>query len=273
MRQKLKRMNDRISGRSWCFTLNNWSEGERTKLWEYPCVYMVLGYEKGKEGTPHIQGYVEFSSCKRFQTLHNFNERIHWERRKGTSQQAADYCKKDGAWVERGLLSHQGKRNDIHFLTDMLEDKATIKEVALADPSTFVKYYKGLEKFHFLVQDDRTEPPYIEWRWGRTGTGKTRGAIEKHPHSYYIKDGTKWWDGYANEEAIIIDDFDAQCWPFRDFLRLTDRYKYNGQTKGGYDKINSSHIYITCEYHPSHFWVDNELEQIVRRITKIIEIK
>lgn len=77
-----------------------------------------------------------------------------------------------------------------------------------------------------------------------------------------------WWDGYEQQEAIIIDDFDGK-WPYRDLLRLLDRYPYQGQYKGGYVKINSPYIYITCEYSPSFFWRGNEFAQIHRRLSEI----
>lgn len=103
------------------------------------------------------------------------------------------------------------------------------------------------------------------WYW------KTRGPVEKHA-SHYIKDNNKWWDGYKQEEAIIIDDYEANEWSYRDLLRLLDRYKYQGQTKGGYVKINSPFIYICSEFSPDQLWTDNKLAQITRRIDKLVNV-
>jgi len=77
-----------------------------------------------------------------------------------------------------------------------------------------------------------------------------------------------WWDGYEQQEAIIIDDFDGK-WPYRDLLRLLDRYPYQGQFKGGYFKVNSPYIYITCEFAPSYFWQGNEYAQVFRRLKEV----
>lgn len=258
--------------RNVCFTLNNYSLDEHRAILEYPCKYLVVGMETGENGTPHLQGYFEFKNPKRLETLKNFNPRIHWENRRGSAKQAADYCKKENNYVEKGEISKQGKRSDLEEIGSMiLIDKANDKEVAMAFPSQYIRYSKGIEKLINLTYEDRTKAPIVTWLWGKAGVGKSGFAAERHLNSHYIKDGTKWWDNYKQEDAIIIDDFDGR-WPFRDLLRLLDRYKYQGEYKGGYIKINSPYIYITCEFPPEYFWADNELAQILRRVTHVTEV-
>nr|WGN90636.1 replication associated protein [Banfec virus 6] len=275
--------------RNVCFTLNNYSEDEATEIQGYSCKYLVVGREN--QGTPHLQGYFEFKNPKRLETLKKFNPRIHWENRKGSAEQASNYCKKgdqsheewkslgtkgpnfglNADFYEDGEISQQGKRNDLVEIAELIiNDKAEMMDIAIEYPSQFIRYHKGIEKLKNLTLKDRSDPSIITWLWGKSGVGKTRFAVEKHS-SHYIKDGTQWWDGYNQEEAIIIDDFDGR-WPFRDLLRLLDRYKYQGQTKGAYIKINSPFMYITCEFPPEEIWADNELTQILRRVTHVTEV-
>lgn len=258
------------SFRNTCFTLNNWTEEEYEAIIQWDCKYLIVGKEVGKEGTPHLQGYVEWKSSKKFDTLKNLNERIHWEERKGKSEQAATYCKKEGNFFEKGKLSKPGKRTDLEKIGDLIIEKTPMKEIALQNPAHFIRYHRGMKALAEILKEDRKERPYVEWRWGSTGVGKTRYCVEKHK-SYYIKDGTKWWDGYDQQEAIIIDDFAGM--DLREFLRLCDWYKYQGEVKTGYTKINSPFIYITCDKPPSHFWTGEELEQASRRIDLIVEVK
>jgi hypothetical protein len=68
----------------------------------------------------------------------------------------------------------------------------------------------------------------------------------------------------------VIDDFDGK-WPYRDLLRLLDRYVYQGQIKGGYVHINSDYIIITCEHRPEEYWSGNELTQVRRRLDCVHE--
>lgn len=259
-----------MSSRNTCFTLNNYTEEEYKSITNWDCKYLIVGKEVGEQGTPHLQGYVEWNGSKRLSTLKKINGRIHWENRKGTAKQAADYCKKENNFFEKGELSIQGKRTDLQIVGEKVINKIPIREIAQEHPDVFIKYHKGIQRLKEVLYTDRTECPEVHWRWGASGTGKTRFCIERHPN-HYIKDGTIWWDGYEQQEAIIIDDFDGR-WNYRDLLRLLDRYKYQGQTKGGYIKINSPFIYITCEYPPEHFWSENELDQVTRRLNSISQI-
>lgn len=262
--------------RNICYTA---FEGQKAPCMSDPGIsYLVEGAEIcPTTGKFHLQGYLELDSPVRFTTLQRRWPGVHLESRKGSQQQAIDYCKKDGKWMEYGDPKQQGKRKDIDDLIEAVNEGIPMSEIAKSAPGTFIKIHKGLGAYRFAIQGDRTEKPFVEWRWGPTGTGKTRGAFEKHADSIFIKDGTPWWDGYENQRAVLIDDFDGK-WPYRDLLRLLDRYPYQGQIKGGYVKMNSPFIYITCEHPPSHFWSGNELAQVARRldhvtyVTKVTEV-
>lgn len=181
--------------------------------------------------------------------------------------EASDYCKKCGDWWEVGELPAQGKRSDLVAVAELVRSGVSLVEVAEEVPGMFVRYSKGLTLLKMILMKDRTEMPAVTWLWGPSGSGKSRYAVDLG-FSFYIKDGTPWWDGYDGQKCIIIDDFDGK-WPFRDFLRLLDRYPYQGQFKGGYVKINSPLIYITCEFPPDEIWKGTELKQVLRRIQRI----
>jgi len=259
----------KFASRNWC-----WTAFPMDGVYAHPRMgdpnlsYVVWGDELTEDLKPHHQGYSEYDIPMRFTTLKNLYPQLHLEPRGGSQKQAIDYCKKDGHVTEQGTPKQQGKRSDIHDVCELLDEKVPLNEIARNHPSAFVKHAKGFHAYKFATQVDRVSKPYVEWRWGTTGTGKTKGAIDKHPESFYIKDGTQWWDGYEQQDAIIIDDFDGR-WPFRDLLRLLDWNPYQGQTKGGYVKINSPHIYITCEFEPSTYWGGNALAQVLRRIDKV----
>jgi len=292
--------------RNCCFTLNNYTDDDVSAIKTWTCKYLVFGFEKGEQNTPHLQGYVEWSAPKKGTTLQNIlDKRIHWEPRISTAERASLYCKKgeqakaewdelhengpnygkNAAIFEAGEISNPGKRTDLKAVAKMVLDKTPIKDIAAEHPVQYILYHKGIKALQISQFTHRTTKPTVTWRWGLAGVGKTRKPTEDHK-SFYIKDGTMWWDLYEQQEAIIIDDFDGK-WPFRDFLRLLDYYPYSGQYKGGYVPINSPFVYITCEHPPEYFWGPgalsrigtsecsgsaNELAQVKRRIDVVQKI-
>lgn len=267
-------MDTEVRSRNFCFTLNNYEKNEIKILKNFEYKYIIFGFEKGKEGTPHLQGYIEFSNAVRFSTIKKKLPRIHLEKRKGTAAQASDYCKKDGDFFEDGEISKQGARNDLVEIKKKIDEGVKMSDIADDHFGSYVRYHKGFEKYKSLKTEDRTEKPHNTWRWGLTGVGKTFKVFEKHgAENIYVKDGSQWWDGYENQEVILIDDFDHNQWNYRELLRLLDGYKITVQVKGGTVKINSPRIYITCEYPPNKIWSDNKLDQVLRRLDVVTEVR
>lgn len=261
--------NDGKKHHNWVFTLCNWNDDELQEIerWKY-VRYILVGKEHcPKTGTPHLQGYVEWTSARLFSTLKKFNPRISWRIAKGDAISNYRYISKENLYLCKGEPAHQGERNDLNAIKDMIDAGATMLEVAEEHFSTWTRSHKAFDKYMFMKSQHRSEPPTCIWLWGSAGVGKTKCAWDM-PGSKYIKDGTSWWDGYEFQDVIVIDDFDGK-WPYRDFLRLLDRYPYQGQVKGGYIRINSRTIVLTCEHPPEYFWTGNELRQVTRRFTEI----
>lgn len=82
-----------------CFTLNNPNDTAISDIIE-KCenrnYFYCIGNEVGEQGTPHLQGYIEFPNPKLWQTCINLLPGAHIIRCKGTRKQNLIYCKKDG---------------------------------------------------------------------------------------------------------------------------------------------------------------------------------
>lgn len=92
------------AAKSWCFTLNNYTEedvGSMKNIITKWCKYGIFGFEVGENGTPHLQGYIEFKNKDRpMNKKYLWSKRIHWEKGKGSRKQNDEYCQKDGDfWV------------------------------------------------------------------------------------------------------------------------------------------------------------------------------
>lgn len=82
--------------RRWCFTINNYSSEENDTLTHVFCEKSkyIMGYEIGKSGTKHIQGYVEFKNGKSYNSMKKLMPRAHIEITKGSREQNIQYCSK-----------------------------------------------------------------------------------------------------------------------------------------------------------------------------------
>ena len=267
---------------AWCFTINNFTATDwfAVRYLFKKAKYGICSEEIGAQGTPHLQGYFHTDNALSMKAMSKSLTRARLVRANGDDADNKRYI--SGGYdgkppsqniYEVGEISvGQGARTDIKEIAKKIKDREiTLEDLMFDYPEMYVRYSRSFEKMFSAIAPARSVPCEIHWRWGLSGTGKTRYCVEKHP-DHYIKDGTSWWDNYKQQEAIIIDDFDNQI-PFRILLRMLDRYSYQGQVKGGYVQINSPFIYITCEYPPEHFWCGNELKQVKRRLTSVQEIK
>ncbi len=231
--------------RNYCFTWNN----PEIEIFNHKLItYIIWGKETGKNGTYHYQGYVELSRSTRLSTMKSqINDKIHWEIRKGTQQQAIDYCKKDGNWQEKGAPKEQGRRNDLDGVRQMAAEDG-MKAV------TAIYNYQAIrvaEKYLEYNEEGRDWKPFIYWLWGGTGVGKSRTAKELCNNDVYTKNnGNKWWNGYDNHECVIIDDFRSNWFEYTELLSLLDRYEKRIEVKGGMRQFRARMIVITSKYPP-----------------------
>ena len=198
--------------------------------------------------------------------------RAHLEPRRGTVDQAVDYCKKEGDFEEFGIKplsqSEKGKKEKERW-SDAFQ---AAKEGRFDDiPEDLRTRYYGTYK---KIREDSIEKPKVldtldnEWRYGPTGTGKSRTAHEKYPGAYIKKANTKWWDGYIDQEVVIIDDFDKYHVQLGYELKIwLDHYPFPAERKGGSVMIRPKKIIVTSNYRPEEIWEDPKtLEPILRRV-------
>lgn len=261
---------EKSRSRSWCFTLNNYTENDVKMLNQVQCQYIVFGYEIGESGTPHLQGYIYFDDAKTLSTLKKkIHKTAHFEPANGTPLQASTYCKKDGRFEERGKLPQiQGKRTDLDNIKNVVLETGKMREVVLyATSYQSIKMAEQILKYH---ENKRTWKPIVKWYWGPTGTGKSKTAYEEMPDCYTTLSTGKWWDGYDAHEDILIDDMRKDFMKFHELLRLLDRYSFQVETKGGTRQILARRIIITSCFPPDEMFDTREdIKQLIRRIDEI----
>lgn len=259
--------------RNWCFTINNPTEDDDPNNWD--CRYCVWQLEKGKDGTPHHQGYVEFKDVKRLAGVKKINGRAFWSNRKKTQKEAIEYCQKedtrqDGPWESGDKAPGQGSRTDLAEVAAAVKNGASMQEIADKYESTFILHGKKIEHWRSVLFSTPYNHPTVRgvWYWGPPGTGKSHTAREKYP-GLYMKMQNKWWDGYAGEKYVLLDDFDtAGGDKLGHHLKIwCDKYACTGEVKNSTLQLRHEVFIITSNYHPRDMFEGEMLKAIERRMT------
>jgi len=91
----------------WCITINNYTDDDIRQFEDIKqyTAYWIYGKEVGASGTSHLQCFICGNKQITLPTLRRWWPRSgHFEITRGSPKEASDYCKKDGQFVEFGVL-------------------------------------------------------------------------------------------------------------------------------------------------------------------------
>jgi len=258
----------------WCITINNYDESTLPGMFEHSAVaYSIRGFEVGESGTPHIQGYVAFRNRRRLNQVTAIFVGCHAEKKRGTVRQAIDYCKKDGKFIEYGEAPAEqtSAANEVtrqrYARAIELAKEDRLHEFEQEDPELYTRFYATYKR---IAYDNRIKPADLPdvcgmWYYGVSGAGKTTQARTSYPTAY-IKDRTKWWDGYTGQECVIMDDVSKYHVALGDMLKdWGDKYSFKAEYKGGYFWIRPLVFIVTSQYSIDSIWEDCETRDALHR--------
>nr|WAE42547.1 MAG: replication associated protein [Cressdnaviricota sp.] len=267
-----------MTARSWCFTsfAENLSVLDNHKDFRY----IIYAQETCPEtGNKHWQGYIELKSPLRFTQVQQIigDCSAHCEKRKGSRDQARDYCMKEqgaliiecGEWERGGA----GTRNDLEDLKKSIKAGKPLLEL-FDDHPTAWRLTKSMTIYRQLVAAKNKrpfKPKTVIILEGPPGCGKSKWVDENYPEHYVKKKG-KWFDGYAEESTIFIDEFVPEDWNIQDLNMLLDGRDYIWECKGSSILIKADVVVIATNI-PSESWYRDKPDEIrgalFRRITLI----
>jgi len=254
--------------------------------------YVVFGRETCPDtGKKHLQGYFELScrlrvtQLRKLLTVKKGDQSFHCEKRLGSPQQAADYCKKDGDFEEFGVITPpgqgQGKRSDLDSVKADLDAGDDMSTIADKHFACYLRYGKSLAAYRQLKTPERTWQTLCIVVYGCSNAGKSvwaANAFDEKP--YFLKKGNNgcWWDKYEQQRVVVVDEFTGWL-QFNMFKTLIDNTPHTVDAKGGYRIFNSQIVIFLSNDAPDSWWssgvinTDNDKRAFNRRLHIVVEAK
>jgi len=233
-----------MTSRGWCFT--SFSEDAPTPFND-GVVYAVQQKEICPEtGRVHWQGYVYFKNPVRRGGILALVPGAHVEPRKGSHEQARDYCIKTETRAPNcvpmvwGVEPTKGTRTDLKSFAAAIKAGANVMQLNDQFGTMMLKYGNSARR---MIQDyqnnvERTEAPTVYFLWGAPRTGKTSWVYKNFDkQSIYrpINGGQKWWwNGYIPSiHTVVLFDEVSFAHSRELMLQWLDGNPVSAETKGG----------------------------------------
>jgi len=260
--------------KKWCYTLNNYENETQSEILNEHAVYHIYGREIGESGTPHLQGFVYFRDRKMLTALKKLLPTAHFEVAKGSIDSNYKYCTKDQQFVEYGERppeagvagAQETKRRHAEIIK--LASDGEIDSIKELYPTEFLRYHQTIKR---IRQDHpRSYEPLPEcsgeWYTGLSGSGKSRYVRDKYKDSLYKKLCNKWWDGYADQDFVLIEDVDKNHACLGHHFKIwADEYDFPAEVKGTTIVIRPKKIIVTSQYDIHDIWEDIETKTALQR--------
>lgn len=202
--------------------------------------YICMADEQGSCYHTHI--FVVFASRVRFSMVKRYFEEAHIEKCKGSVSDNVNYIKKTGRWemdeskqekkiegtfeeVGTQPPDSKGRRRDLTELYQMVMENMSNMEI-LAQNQDYLLVLDKIDRARTTILTEKyketvrldLEVVYIS---GTTGTGKTRGVLEKNGYSnvFRVTDYAHPFDSYNCQPVIAFEEF-------RSSMRISEMLLY-----------------------------------------------
>ena len=266
--------------RNFCFTY--FSDDANALILNDDIRYLAYGVELcPTTGKQHYQSFMTMKNQYTFSSMKKYLKKwlgvdCHFEMMAGSLSENEDYCSKDGQFTELGAKAKQGQRTDlIDLKTDIFSGNVTVDNIACDNPNIYHQYGRTLSKIEdiYLRSKFRTEMTIGIWYYGDTGVGKSHKAFEGFtPSTHYVfPNDNGWWDGYTQQETIIINDFRGDM-PYNELLQLVDKWPHTVRRRCREPMpFTSKFVIITSSLPPEEIYKNrnekDKIEQLLRRFT------
>lgn len=263
------------------------------------CVYWCMCDEIGNEtGTLHTHLYMAFKNPVMFQTIQQRFYGAHIEPAKGSHRENRDYLLKEGKWADDakhetsmpGTFEESGelppetskRQKQSEEIWDMLKNNASDYDILQKFPSAMTQL-KYIDMARQVVLDkkfgDDFRSIHVEYIWGKTGVGKTRGVVEKHGYRnvFRVTNYKNPFDGYRGQDVILFEEF-RDSLPIAQMLTLIEGHpdrlpcRYNDKVACYSTVYIISNIPLEKQYLDTQFREPETWNAFRRRINSVKEL-
>ena len=243
-----------FKSRGWFVTINNPVEKGfthdhiKTIICPLRIVYMCMADEIGlEEKTPHTHVYILFHNPVSFNSMKNKFNGAHLDAVKGKPAQVRDYIQKGGKWEHHDKVEtkvdgtfeeigdcpnhKQGERTDLQFLYNQIEQGLSTSDIINENPK-FMLRMTEIERVRQMLLENKYKNTFrnldVTYIWGDSGTGKTRGIMEKYGYENVFR-VTNYdahpFDNYKGQDVLVLEEF-RSSFRLHDMLNYLDGYPF-----------------------------------------------
>ncbi len=247
--------------------------------------YAIGQWELTKDGKLHFQAYVELVQNHRLSAMKSlFYKDTHWKMNTANRNEARAYamktdethphkagtCRIDGTEpIEVGVWKpaggNQGQRTDLMAVKEDIDSGMSEEECWEAHFKAMVMHHKAFDKYRVSSLRKKRGEPTVTILYGGSGTGKSAYCnlqeMLSGKDAFWLsapadgrgKNSRVWWDGYAGEETVVIDEFYGWL-PYNFILRMLDRNALQVEVKGGSVPLRATHFIFTSNTPPEDWY-------------------
>lgn len=244
--------------KNWCFTLNNYNSDDIQAFTTSESSIVpkyVFQEEIGENGTPHLQGYLQFATKKRPKSIFE-NKTIHWEKTRNVKK-SIEYCQKEDT-----------RNGEIYYRGIQPPYKIKIRNWA-----------PWMTHMHSIINGEPSERK-IYWIWENMGNrGKTvfckwvyqncDRAITLSGKAHDMKNAIVQYveknNMYPKTIIINVPRHGKDYFSYSGVEVIKDMFFYSGKYEGGMVCGPNPHVIVTANSEP-------EIEMMSKDRWKIINI-
>ncbi|MSS11684.1 hypothetical protein FYJ38_24050 [Clostridium sp. WB02_MRS01] len=259
--------------------------------------YGAMSDEIGEQGTPHTHVFVCFCSPVRFSMIKKHFSTAHIEAVAGSIEQNLDYLKKERKWAETAKAEtsvpgtfeewgdrppeNLGKDKDLENLYRMVVDEGLSNAEIIRTNNDYIMQIDKLDKIRTTYlqekfKGERRLDLAVEYTFGFTGTGKSRGILDEFGDSnvYRVTDYDHPFDHYSCEPVLVFEEFRSSL-PLSDMLNYLDIYPITLKARYANKYACFSRIFIVTNWELEKQYAERQItdkesfQALLRRIHKV----